>query len=127
MATILVADDEPAVREFIRVLLADRGHRVLLAANPEEALELAGERVGLLVTDIVTPGGGGRVLAERLVERNPQVAVLFVSGCVADPDLARRINAGAVSFLAKPFAPAVFLARVDALLGPEPAAGEGSC
>lgn len=127
MATILVTDDEPAVRTFVGALLADLGHRVLLAESPKDALALAAaERVDLLVTDVAMPGGGGRALAERVAERHPRVAVLFVSGGVDDPVLARRIEAGAVSFLAKPFAPAALVARVDALLGPA-AAGEDSC
>lgn len=60
MATVLVADDEAAVREFVRRVLAGRGHRVLVAADAAEALRLAGgEPVHLLVSDVMMPGGGG--------------------------------------------------------------------
>lgn len=124
MATILVADDEAAVRRLVRAILGGRGHRVLLAANAAEALRLAAaEPVDLLVTDVRTPGGGGKELAARLAEAVPPVPVLFVSGAVGDEALANRIEAGEVPFLAKPFAPSALASRVDALLGGASSAG----
>ncbi len=118
MATILVADDEAAVREFMRMVLSGQGHRVLLAANGREALRLAeAGRVDLLVTDVVPPGGGGRELADRLAGLSPPVRVLFVSGAPGAPDFAARVAAGEVPFLPKPFAPGELCSRVESLLG----------
>jgi signal transduction histidine kinase len=115
-ATVLVAEDEVAVRELTRRILSDAGYRVLEAANGDSALDVAtrhGAKIDLLLTDLVMPGTGGKQLAKRLNERSPGTRVLFMSGYF-DESVAADPDGG--DFLAKPFTRAQLLARVRASL-----------
>jgi two-component system, cell cycle sensor histidine kinase and response regulator CckA len=103
--TVLLAEDEDAVRHLVRRVLGREGFHVLEASRGTEALVAAHEHEGpidLLVTDVVMPGVGGRTLAERLRIERPDLAVLFVSGyadgLTDDLELSPR-----TAFLAKPF------------------------
>jgi len=83
METLLVVEDEDAVRHLLCRVLRARGYRVLEARDAETALELArsaGRRIDLLVSDLSMPGLGGRALAERLAPAHPELRVLFISG-----------------------------------------------
>jgi CheY-like chemotaxis protein len=78
---VLLAEDEPAVRELAARVLRDLGYALALAGDGEEALELAlREPFDLLVTDVVMPRLGGEALAERLRAIYPRIKVLFMSG-----------------------------------------------
>ncbi|MEO8348625.1 MAG: ATP-binding protein, partial [Acidobacteriota bacterium] len=106
--TILLVEDEGAVRALARRVLEAGGYRVLVAGNGEEALELAScepARVHLLVTDLVLPGIGGFEVATRIRKLVPGLKVLYTSG-YSDDLLARQgfVEKGA-AFLAKPFTP----------------------
>jgi signal transduction histidine kinase len=104
--TILVVEDEPAVRRVTSGLLQKRGYTVLIAESGEQAVEVAKNYSGsvdLLLTDVVMPGLQGPELASSLLELHPGAAVLFVSGYTdperfVDLDLNERR-----SFLPKPF------------------------
>jgi PAS domain S-box-containing protein len=105
---VLVVEDDDAVRRMTRRALEDAGYRVLEAPNGHAALELLsgdGARVGLVLTDVVMPGIGGRALAERLAQVRPDLPVLYTSG-YTDGEIVRRglIEPGA-AFVQKPFAP----------------------
>ena len=112
--TILLAEDDTAVRVFTRRVLRERGYRVLEASSGDEALRLADafpDRIDLLVTDVLMPGLSGPDLARELVQLRPGVRTLFVSGFTPESVL----PAGAArdsAFLAKPFSRAELLARV---------------
>ena len=74
--TVLVAEDDPAVRELMCTLLATNGYSVLLASNGEEALGIASsteQPIQLLVTDVVMPSLGGRALVERVRASRPAI------------------------------------------------------
>lgn len=104
--TVLLVEDEPMVRGLVRTMLSAKGYTVHEASSGEEALERYGDRldsVHLLLTDVVMPGINGRVLAERLVSRRPDLKVLFMSGYTEDAVLGAR--GPGVQFLQKPFAP----------------------
>jgi PAS domain S-box-containing protein len=116
--TVLLAEDEPIVRELAVAVLEGSGYRVLPAATGEEALALVeGSRdtIDVLVADMVMPGMGGRELAERVLAQRPQARVILMSGYSEEP---RSIYAGdaspsvLTSFLQKPFAPSALLKRV---------------
>jgi two-component system cell cycle sensor histidine kinase/response regulator CckA len=112
-ATILLVDDDEAVRSLASRFLAKAGHRVLSAANAGEALLIAesyGPSIDLLITDTVMPFMDGRSLARRLLTGLPSMAVLFISGH-ASPEAERE---GEGRFLAKPFSEAA-LARAVSL------------
>jgi len=104
--TVLIVEDEEAVRALAKTALARKGYRVLEAANGGEALLLCeSERapIHLLVTDVVMPSLGGADLARRLAPLRPDMKVLFISG-YADQAAARHgtIEPGA-AYLEKPF------------------------
>ncbi|MEM9558067.1 MAG: ATP-binding protein [Acidobacteriota bacterium] len=100
--TILVTEDEPAVLELASCCLRHLGYRVLTASNAAEAEAVASrEPIDLLLTDIVMPGVGGPELAQRLLERQPTLAVLFMTG-YAQREALQHIGR-AVSVVHKPF------------------------
>jgi PAS domain S-box-containing protein len=106
--TILLAEDEPALRALVRSVLTRLGYRVIEAPTGVRALELWEQNrddIRLLLTDMVMPDGlSGRGLAERLLAINPALKVIFTSGY--NPELAGKkfgLRDG-VDFLAKPFA-----------------------
>ncbi|HZU44205.1 MAG TPA: PAS domain S-box protein [Terriglobales bacterium] len=81
--TVLLVEDEAAVRESMRSILAQNGYSVIEARNGQEALNIARDYKGdidLLVTDLVLPGKGGREVARDLRELRPQTRVLYISG-----------------------------------------------
>ncbi len=106
--TILLVEDEQGVRSLARCALESRGYRVLEAGNGLEALEVHAAYDGeihLLLTDVVMPQLGGRELADRLVAKNPQTSVLFMSGYTDDAIVRHGVMEDGVPFLQKPFTP----------------------
>jgi CheY-like chemotaxis protein len=106
--TILLVEDEVAVRAVIRRMLETLGYTVLDAVDGGDAIRLAAEHTGhvdLLLTDVVMPELNGRALAERLSERWPRLRVLFMSGYTDDEILRRGLAQSGSSFLEKPFTP----------------------
>jgi CheY-like chemotaxis protein len=116
--TILVVEDDEALRQLINQVLCEAGYTVLGARSAEEARTLTrGEpRVQLLVTDLVLPGTNGRRLAEELRRTDPRLAVLMISGYTADTLDDYEMLAGSTAFLQKPFLPEDLHARVRSLL-----------
>jgi two-component system, cell cycle sensor histidine kinase and response regulator CckA len=116
--TILVVEDDEAVRELAARVLRRAGHRVLVAASGEEALAEAERGTGfdLLVADIVMPGMSGTELAERLRRQRPDLPILFTSGNAAGAfqDATELLRDS--SFMEKPYDPAALAARVRELL-----------
>lgn len=114
-ATILVVEDEPAVRRLFASALGREGHRVLEARNGAEALQVfeeIGGAIDLLVTDLRMPYIGGGELASKLQARKPDLRMLFVSGYATDIQLGPN-----AALLQKPFVRADLLHAVRALLG----------
>lgn len=104
--TVLVAEDEQAVRELVRSMLLMGGYRVIVAASGEEALSVAERYDGsihLLLTDVVMPGMNGRDLAERLVKKRPTIRTMFMTGYTDDAVLRHGVRGGAVTLVPKPF------------------------
>jgi len=107
--TILLVEDELALRCMIRDFLRSCGYDVLEAGRGDEALLLAaGYRapIHLLVTDLVMPRMSGPELAEALTALRPEVKVLFISGYTKDATVHNGIDESETAFLQKPFAPA---------------------
>lgn len=101
--TILIVDDEPGIRRFVRLLLTRNGYGVVEASNAAAALSLCDRHVDtlrLLLTDFRMPGLNGAELVTRVMSRHPHIKVLFMTGFAAD--LVSEAGFG-VSFLAKPF------------------------
>lgn len=121
--TILLVEDEEAVRGLAARMLQRSGFRVLSAARGGEALLICEKHPGpihLLLSDVVMPEVGGRELAERVTQLRPGVRVLFMSG-YPDDDVARRgVGGQFAAVVAKPFDVATLTRAVRALLD-EPA------
>jgi two-component system, cell cycle sensor histidine kinase and response regulator CckA len=121
--TILLVEDEGEVRRLLRYILSKRGYQVLEASNAEEALAIyqhKGDRIDLVLTDVVMPGMSGPELAERLMQQRPALKIMFMSGYTDEMvnragTLGRRID-----FLQKPLRPDVLAARVRASLDSQP-------
>jgi two-component system cell cycle sensor histidine kinase/response regulator CckA len=109
--TILVVEDEPAVREIMTHILREKGYRVLEAADGSEAITLWSEHasaVDLLVTDIVMPNGlKGNVLAERFRAEKEELKVIFSSGYSSDFGTDDTPLGEGCEFLQKPYKPEV--------------------
>ena len=106
--TILLAEDEPQVRQLTERTLLRRGYRVLLAQNGLEAMERSRAFEGmihLLLTDVVMPGMGGVRAADVIRAERPAIRVLFVSGYSEESLFRDGVEEG-VHFLAKPYTPA---------------------
>ena len=116
-AAILVVEDSEGVRELIRRVLEQRGHRVFTAARPDEALALGRlHGLDLLVTDVVLPGLSGRELADALQKMHPALRVLFMSGYTANTIAHHGVLDAGLDFIAKPFAVDAFGRKVEELL-----------
>lgn len=120
--TILVVEDQPEVRSVVQNALSRHGYRVLMATNGSEAAEIAmahGDRIDLLITDVVMPGLAARDLAERFRRQHASGRVLYMSGYTDDSVVQRGILEHRADFIQKPFTPAVLLRRVREVLGSE--------
>jgi PAS domain S-box-containing protein len=118
-ATVLVVEDEPAVRNLVRRSLEAAGLIVVEARNGREALEMCASRTDrprLVLTDVIMPELNGRELSEALASSQPELPVLFMSGYTGDDVLARSLLPETAPFIQKPFAPEELVARVRTLL-----------
>lgn len=104
--TVLLVEDEEALRSLSGNVLRICGYKVIEACNGEDALEIVQQQpVDLLLTDVVMPGMGGRVLAERLLEKWPNLKVLYMSGYTDDAIVRHGVARNEVAFLQKPYLP----------------------
>lgn len=117
--TILLVEDDTAVRDLVRNELAKVGYQVLEARNGVEACLTATQQnmhVDLLLTDVVMPGMNGRELAQHLSVIKPNLRVLFISGYLDDMFVNRGMDPQRTTFLQKPFTSDVLVRMVRALL-----------
>lgn len=109
----LLVEDDPANRAYTVQLLKVRGVRVLAVASAEAALELLQtQRFDLLIIDWMLPGMDGLSLVRWVRQTDPDAAILVVTGRDGDKDLEQVMAAGASDYLAKPFTPPAFFARL---------------
>ncbi len=104
--TILLVDDEAAIRELSSEMLGHFGYTVLTAASGEEALEkyrTGRDRIDLVLLDLGMPGMGGRKCLEELLRLDPEVKVLVASGYSLGGSLKDVVEAGAAGFIGKPY------------------------
>jgi PAS domain S-box-containing protein len=118
--TILLVEDDPALREMAATLLRRLGYTVLAAANGVEALSLSHQpdtgRIDLLFTDVVMPHMSGKELADRVRALSPHTRILFTSGYTENTIVQQGgLNQG-VAFLQKPFTPSVLARKVREVL-----------
>ena len=104
--TILLVEDEEAVRGVAQRMLERHGYRVVVASDPEDALRIGdeiGDRIDLLMTDVVMPKMSGATLAARLCQQLPSLEVLYVSGYTDGTVVEHGVLEQGVSFLQKPY------------------------
>ena len=117
--TILVVEDETAVRSLARDVLTRLGYEVLTASDGRQALDVAKRhrgRIDLLVSDVVLPKLRGVEVADRLHARRPELRVLYISGYTQTAIVHDGLLDPGVNFLAKPFRPADLANRVREVL-----------
>ena len=117
--TILLVEDNAAVRTLATRVLEPAGYTVFGAATGEEALRLLErqeEPVHLLLSDVVLPGMSGRQLAERLAQTRPGMKVLYMSGYTGDTIVLQGVLEAQMHFLNKPFTAAALLRKVREVL-----------
>lgn len=113
--TILVVEDEAAIRALAATFLKEAGYRVLDAVNAEHALRIVrahGDGISLLLTDVVMPGMSGRQLAEKICAERPEIRVLYMSGYTDDVLIHRGVLEAGISILEKPFSRISLLQKV---------------
>jgi PAS domain S-box-containing protein len=117
--TVLLVEDEDSVRRLARRVLESQGYTVLEAINGEDALRIATDYAGvidLLLSDVVMPELGGRLLAERLTTARPETEVMFMSGYTDDEILRRGLLERGQRLIQKPFTAATLAHEVRSVL-----------
>jgi two-component system phosphate regulon response regulator PhoB len=118
MATVLIVDDEPDIREVIRFALEKAGFRVLEAGHADDARRLIAEQPDIILLDWMLPGRSGLELAAQL-KQNPKtraMPIIMVSARGEEEDRVRGLDTGADDYISKPFSPREMVARVNAVL-----------
>jgi PAS domain S-box-containing protein len=122
--TLLVVEDEPSVRHLALSVLRAQGYDVLTASNGQDALRVASEHQGqpiaLVVTDVIMPHMGGKMMAEWLKSTYPELKILFTSGYTDDAIAPHGVLDMGVEFLPKPYTPATLTRKVRKLLDATP-------
>jgi DNA-binding response OmpR family regulator len=116
--TILLADDEPLLRNLVRTILERHGYRVLLAADGQEAVDLFGREQGgvdLAILDVTMPRLSGREAARLIAAADPKARMLLASGYAADTNSALG-EPGVRGFISKPYRPRELASAVRAAL-----------
>jgi CheY-like chemotaxis protein len=103
--TVLLVEDSEGLRDLARRLLERQGYTVLAAGNAEEALQLFehNARIDVLLTDVVMPGASGPELTRQLIERRPELRVIYMSGYTEEAIVHHGVLHSGVAFLHKPF------------------------
>ena len=118
--TILIAEDEEALREAICDYMSSLGYTVFTASSGKEALSAASEHEGhidLLITDVVMPGMSGRELSQMMGSLYPNLKSIYMSGYTDDAVLRRGIERMDATFLQKPFSLSTIARKVRETLG----------
>ena len=116
--TVLLVEDETAVRDLARRMLELAGYAVVSASSGEEAERLFGDlgSVDVLVTDLVMPGMNGRELADRLRRGRPDLCVVLMSGYSGDVEALDGLRAAGAAFVEKPFTSTALVSEVRGVL-----------
>ena len=118
--TLMVVEDEPSVRHLACGVLQNQGYETLSASNGQDALHVArkhkGSPIRLVVTDVIMPLMGGKVMAEWLKITYPDLKILFTSGYTDDAISHHGVLEAGVEFLPKPYTPATLVRKVRELL-----------
>ncbi|MDH5636908.1 MAG: response regulator, partial [Nitrospinota bacterium] len=104
MLTVLVADDEKSMQEFLEVLLVREGYQVTLASTSEEAIEKIERRgIDLVITDINMPKATGMAVLKRSMEIDPDIPVIMITAFASTDTAVEAMKIGAYDYITKPF------------------------
>ena len=112
---ILFADDDPEIREVLRLLLTSEGYEVVEAADGRELLDKLDDSVGLVILDVMMPGTSGYAACAEIRNRSA-VPVLFLTARSQDSDKTMGFSVGGDDYLVKPFSYSELISRVKAML-----------
>lgn len=115
MKTILVCEDEAAIREFVVINLTYAGFQVIEAGSAEEALERFDSSVDMALLDIMLPGMDGLALCRALREKSEDMGIIMLSARTQEQEKVDALRMGADDYVTKPFSPSELIARIDAL------------
>lgn len=119
MKTVLVAEDEQAIREFVVINLKRAGYETLEAADGDQALEVYGRRgpeIDVAVLDIMMPGtNDGLAVCKELRRRSGSIGIILLTAKTQEMDKVGGLMMGADDYVTKPFSPSELVARVDAV------------
>ncbi|HEX3016537.1 MAG TPA: response regulator transcription factor [Caproicibacter sp.] len=119
MKTILVAEDEQAIREFVVINLKRAGYETLEASSGDQALEIyerEGQNVDVAVLDIMMPGNhDGLAVCKELRRRSGSIGIIMLTAKTQEMDKVGGLMMGADDYVTKPFSPSELVARVDAV------------
>ena len=122
--TLFLVEDEPSVLAMMSQALRNHGYSVVEATNGVEAIQKArkytGDKIHLLLSDVVMPLMGGKELALQMKELHPETKVLLTSGYIDDPDVLDALYAEGGQFIQKPFTPDVLAIKVREVLDHPP-------
>jgi two-component system cell cycle sensor histidine kinase/response regulator CckA len=117
--TILLVEDDEAVRRLARLILERTGYRIIEAKNPKDAVRVAeqfGERIDLLLSDLIMPESEGPPLLDRLRAVRPALRVLYISGYADEAVVRHGVIVEGTPFLQKPFTPLALSGKVREVL-----------
>jgi PAS domain S-box-containing protein len=118
--TILLIEDDPAVRSMVGHMVESLGYRVIRAGTPEEAIAACGDpgvTIDLVLSDVVMPGMSGKEACDRIAELRPGLPTLFMSGYTDDIIARHGIPEAGISFIQKPFDVEALASKIRETLG----------
>jgi two-component system cell cycle sensor histidine kinase/response regulator CckA len=126
--TVLLVEDDEAVRRLARLILERTGYRIIEAGNPKDAVRAAnqhGGRIDLLVSDLIMPESDGVPLFDRLAKSHPRLRVLYISGYADEAVVRHGVIVAGTPFLQKPFTPFALNYKVREVLDAPHVSAEG--
>jgi two-component system, OmpR family, response regulator RegX3 len=118
MKSILVVEDEQAIREFVIINLKRSGYNVFEAGSGEDALKIYEEnkaKISIVLLDIMLPGIDGFAVCRKLRENNRTLGIIMLTARTQELDKVGGLMLGADDYVTKPFSPSELVARIDAL------------
>ncbi len=119
MKTVLIAEDERSIREFVTINLNFAGYQVFEAENGKEAIEIFDKNedvIDVAILDIMMPECDGVEVCKHIRARNQNTGIIFLSAKVQEQDKVSGLVSGADDYITKPFSPTELLARIEVIL-----------
>jgi two-component system cell cycle sensor histidine kinase/response regulator CckA len=119
--TVLVVEDDLTLRALDQKILEHYGYRVLVAATAAEALRICADRtqqIHVIATDVVMPGGSGRLIGDWILRHRPETKVIYMSGYTDDAIVRHGVLDPGTLFLQKPYTPEVLVRKIREVLAP---------